>query len=577
MYMRKRLVCPKCGIKSAIIIILLFLIIASFDGVTFAAQVDFKAGTFLGGTGNEFIFGHGVALDSQGNVFVVGRTVSADFPVTPGAYLCTSCGGYDIYISKFDPDLTTLLASTKIGGVGDEEYPDICIDSDDNIFVTGATLSSNFPTTEGAYNRNQTGGSDFFLAKFSPDLSQVLAATYIGGHGYETFPTIKIGSENNIFIGGVTSYSDYPTTIGAFDRIYNGGNSDYVVSKFSNSLTHLTASTFVGGVYWEEFPSIGLDADDNVFVGGCTTSHDFPTTPGSYDPTFNGPHEEIEYNRDVAIAKLSGDLTTLITGTFIGRGTAFYLTGAPNGDVVITGHTGSINYPTTPGAFVEIHNGENESFITRLSSNLDVLKASTFLSGLPGGNHGLGNSMVIGNDNNIYFTGYTFSSQMHTTADAYDTTFNGVVDVTLMKFDSTLSTLVYSTYLGGAAGENGDDIAVGENGVVYITGKASSANFPTQVTYPVYDMDYNGGDDAFVVRFAPESEFVCGDVNDDDAINVGDAVFLINFIFHNGPMPYSESSGDVNCDGSINVGDAVYLINYIFDSGAQEPCAGCVK
>ncbi len=70
--------------------------------------------------------------------------------------------------------------------------------------------------------------------------------------------------------------------------------------------------------------------------------------------------------------------------------------------------------------------------------------------------------------------------------------------------------------------------------------------------------------------------YICGDANDDKNVNVGDAVFLVNLIFHDGPMPEEKATGDVNCDGSVNVGDAVYLVNYIFQEGAPEPCAACL-
>jgi sugar lactone lactonase YvrE len=69
--------------------------------------------------------------------------------------------------------------------------------------------------------------------------------------------------------------------------------------------------------------------------------------------------------------------------------------------------------------------------------------------------------------------------------------------------------------------------------------------------------------------------YICGDANGDKNINVGDAVFLVNLIFHDGPMPIQEEAGNVNCDTGINVGDAVYLVNYIFQEGAPDPCASC--
>ena len=72
-----------------------------------------------------------------------------------------------------------------------------------------------------------------------------------------------------------------------------------------------------------------------------------------------------------------------------------------------------------------------------------------------------------------------------------------------------------------------------------------------------------------------KAEWICGDPNQDESINVGDVVFLINLIFHNGPEPEYQEAGDVNCDGGVNIGDAVYLGNYVFQPGSPEPCDSC--
>lgn len=71
-----------------------------------------------------------------------------------------------------------------------------------------------------------------------------------------------------------------------------------------------------------------------------------------------------------------------------------------------------------------------------------------------------------------------------------------------------------------------------------------------------------------------EPEYVCGDANNDGGPNVGDAVYLINFVFKGGPPPDPYEAGDANCDESVNVGDAVYIINFVF-KGGPAPCEGC--
>ncbi|TVM03269.1 MAG: hypothetical protein CV087_06205, partial [Candidatus Brocadia sp. WS118] len=132
-----------------------------------------SASTFLGGDSDDS--GKGIAVDTSNNVFVTGVTIDAttDLPTTGGAYDTTHNGTWDVFVSKFSNDLTTLLASTFLGGSSYDEGYGIAVDTSKNVFVTGYThdYTTDLPTTFGAYDTTHNGGYDVFVSKFNSDLS----------------------------------------------------------------------------------------------------------------------------------------------------------------------------------------------------------------------------------------------------------------------------------------------------------------------------------------------------------------------------------------------------------------------
>ena len=131
-------------------IALLLILLSSLLPGGSSADSPFSASTFLGGGGDDGYYVASVAFDAEGNIYVAGDTASDDFPTTEGALDTTFNGGKDIFVSKFDPGLTRLLASTYLGGGGEEFGCGLIIDGDGNVIVAGQTYSTDFPTTDGA-------------------------------------------------------------------------------------------------------------------------------------------------------------------------------------------------------------------------------------------------------------------------------------------------------------------------------------------------------------------------------------------------------------------------------------------
>ncbi len=460
------------------------------------------ASTFIGGS--EWEHAHALRLDSSGNVFIAGETESFNYPATAGAYDRT-CGTdgvcnetyaegnvyyyFDGFISKFDSNLSTLLSSTFIGGSDDDYAHDLAIDSSGNIFITGKTYSSDYPVTEGAYDTTYNGLRDVFVSRLDNNLSSLLSSTFIGGSDNEYAHVLAIDSSGNVFITGRTESSDYPVTEGAYDTSYNGLR-DVFISRFDNNLSNLLSSTFIGGSDNEYLDAIGIDSSGNVFVAGGTLSDNYPTTPGAYDTTYNGI-------KDVFVSRLDNNLSSLLSSTYIGGSgyeDACTLTIDSSGNVFVAGGVKSNSYPTTPGAYDTSYNGDTDFFISKLNGNLSSLLSSTFIGG-----SGKDYVYAIGIDSSgdVFIAGRTESSDYPTTSGAYDTT-NAGGDGFVSRLDSNLSSLLSSTFIGGANDDHAHALDIDSSGNVFVAGWTLSPYYPT--TAGAYDTTYNGSWDVFVSK-----------------------------------------------------------------------------
>ena len=389
--------------------------------------------TFIGGNGQDAC--HSIFIDNDTNIFIAGYTDSTDYPTTTGAYDESYNNSGDVFVSKINSNLSTLLASTYIGG-GNGDYCHSCTrDASGNIYITGYTYSTNFPVTPGAYDVTADAGTDVFISKFSSDLSTLSASTYMGGSDGDFGDTVCIYGTNTVYIVGSTRSSNFPTTGGAYDESFNGSE-DVFVAIFNSSLDTLSASTFIGGSSSDRQnlgSSLAFDGSGNIFITGETYSSDYPTTSGAYDETFNGGAY------DAFVSKLDNGLTTLSASTYLGgdnsdSGNAIVYDGG--GNVYIVGSTQSPNFPSTSGAYDELFNGDWDNFISKLDNNLTSLWASTFLGGSSSDSRPF---IDLDGSGNVYITGYTYSSDFPSTSGVYDESFNGSFDVFVSKLDGNLS------------------------------------------------------------------------------------------------------------------------------------------
>lgn len=443
--------------------------------------------TYIGGGGLDI--GAAIAYDNNGKAYMVGNTKSVDFPTKTGAYRSQLNAGNDVIISKLSSDGSQLLASTYLGGQGDDVANGIAVDDKGSVFISGTTSSLDFPSTAGSAQPSYKGNSDMFAAKLDDNLTSILYATYLGGSSTETNDAIAVDKSGEVYLTGTTNSSDYPTVPGSYDVTYNLDN-DVVVTKLNATGTTKVYSTYIGGQRADDATGIAIDASGSAYITGVTQSSDFPT-PNGIDKTYNG-------NADLFVTKVSTNGAALSYSTFVG-GTGTEGGGAiavdDNGAAYITGFTNSSDYPTTPGAF-DRQRGGQDMIVTKVAGGGSVLSYSTFLGEVIS----LGFAISVDKAGAAYVTGATYSNTFPTTKNGYDADYNGSGDVIVVKLRSDGSGLLYSSYIGGGSGDVALGNAVDPGGKLFITGWTVSNDYPT--TPGAYDRDYNSpqsaAEDAFV-------------------------------------------------------------------------------
>lgn len=176
--------------------------------------------TFLGGADADFAVG--IAVDASGSAYVTGYTASADLPRTAGVVQTTKAAGYDAFVAKLASAGNALTYSTFLGGNGDDYGLAIALDAAGNVYLTGDSASSDFPTTPDAFQTGLSGLFNAFLVKLNPNMSARLFSSLFGGGGYDTGYGLALDPQGRTYVSGTTVSADFPTTAGAAQRDFPG-------------------------------------------------------------------------------------------------------------------------------------------------------------------------------------------------------------------------------------------------------------------------------------------------------------------------------------------------------------------
>ena len=391
--------------------------------------------------------GHRIALDNSGSVYITGYTSSPDFPIVNGFQ--TRLGGKkDAYIMKIDNAVSQILFSSYLGGAQDDTPFGLFVDTNNNIYVSGTTSSTNFPLVSPLIGSFGGGLGDAFVTKFSPDGSMIYS-TYLGGRGNDLSFDVTADTDGNAYVVGYTTAA-LPNIV----RALYGTASDpeqAFLAKLSPDGSTLTNFLYIGGFGIDEAIRVLLDANQNIIISGYTSADNFPVQ-NAIQPLNGGAANSF----DIFLLKLLPDLSDIVFSTYIGSDgseSAPGLTVDPDGNIYLAGFTSSFQFPVVNGINVGtsggILHGDRDAYVMKLTPDGRIL-FSTYVGGASSdGAVGI----ALDAARNIYVTGFTFSDDFPVESPLQEN-IAGASDGFLLKIDAAdvvVSTPIVVPDHGGTA------------------------------------------------------------------------------------------------------------------------------
>lgn len=462
--------------------------------------------------------------DSLGNLYAGGIVVSTGgsmngYPTSTGAFQTQYQGGgtglgTDIVISKFEDDGSSLIYSTYLGGNNNEIPHSLVVNSNNQLYILGTTSSSNFPTTNSAFdgtynggssigtgtggNNNSNGvaypnGSDIIVAKFNANGTNLIGCTYVGGSGNDGINLsdtlqkayadeyrgeIIVDNNDNCYVATSTGSTNFPIVNG-FQNTYGGGLTDGVVFKFNANLSSLLWSSYIGGSEADAAYSLQFDPNLNVFATGGTKSTDFPTTNNALNQNYQ------QGSADGWVSKISNNGQNLLASTYLGTNNydqSFFVQLDLQGNVYCLGQTLGA-YPIGPSWVYSVNN--SGQFLHKLTNNLQNTVFST--------RWGTGNSSInlslsaflVNQCNHIFVAGWggtlfgtgsltsgsSTTNGLPTTNNAVQTTTDGN-DMYFIVFEDSAKGVLFGSYFGGTGNGGREHVDGGtsrfdKKGIIY--------------------------------------------------------------------------------------------------------------
>jgi hypothetical protein len=476
----------------------------------------------------------------------------------------------------------------------------MAVDPDGNAYIFGRVYDD--------YTAN-----DVIVHKLDPS-GTVLWTVYIDANDHDYAEDIVLDPDNNVYITGWTDSDDFPL-VNPLDDSLTGFREAFVM-KLASSDGEILYSTLLGGDYTDQGGGITLNDAGEIYVVGVTGSTDFPTTPDAYQ---DHPSAPLYIYTDAFITIISSVGDSILYSTYFGGfedDWADFVALDQDENIVLAGRTTADSFPVVN----PVQSGPHEIFISKLSADGSALMFSTYFGGSDV--DGIG-GMTLDQENFVYISGSTRSTDILTTPGAYEETFVGAIldceegfpgvdvncfDIFVAKMATDGSGLVYCTYLGGTEDEMSRDITVDSAGCAYVAGYTNSDDYPpsgttfsaeivlskfnpqgsellysatvpsgwansghgiaaptTQDVYVTGSMFTPSG--LYAARLYSEG-FFCGDVNGDWEITTADGFHLLNYFGSAASPPVSLHDANVNSDGNLSSADAYHLLNYLGSAGS---------
>ncbi len=477
-----------------------------------------KFSTYSGSNADNF--GYTATYDNFGFLYSGSTVFGIGYPTTLGAYqlnYANSVGGTDIGITKYDTSGTMRIYSTYLGGTKDELPHSMIVNSANELFIFGTTASSDFPTTNLAYQTIFNGGptlstlglgvsfpngSDIFVSKLGANGGNLLASTFLGGtdnDGLNTASKLKynyadevrgeidIDKQNNIYIATCTKSTDFPIT-NNFQSLNNGKQEGCIV-KMDNQLTTIIWSSYLGGSEDDAIYSLALDKNDDIYVTGGTNSSDFPTLANAYQNSYQD-----SVKADAFVTKISSNGNQILSSSYFGTDKydqSYFIEIGRTNSIYLFGQTKVTGNQLVNNATYFVADGGQ--FIAVFNEDLSSVLQSTVVGTGKGTPDISPTAFLVDNCDKVYLSGWgsnvnggsLSTLNLPFSVNAYQSTTDGN-DFYLMVIDENLDSLLYATYFGGSQSNehvDGGTSRFDKKGIVYqsvCAGCGGNSDFPIE-------------------------------------------------------------------------------------------------
>ncbi|MHA2388824.1 MAG: SBBP repeat-containing protein, partial [Candidatus Hodarchaeales archaeon] len=447
-------------------------------------------------------------IDLRNTNKLITLTLITVFLLTINIVSCNSTLGTH-HEQHIQVEIGNFVYSTFLGGdnppdLSEDHVKDIITDSNDNIIVTGYTLSNNFPIKDAFQDTFAGGGKDIhgvggdaFITKFDQN-GQLIWSTFLGGSSMDGGLFVEVVEVDNIVVVGLTTSINFPTTEDAFQQDYSD-NYDIFITKFSSNGS-LLYSSYLGTTGNDRVNDCDLDSVGNLVISGGTSSSVFPVTSDAEQPVFGG-------SSDGFLMRLSANCTTIIYSTFLG-GTSFEgidkIAIDNNDNIVATGFTVSPDFPISVDAYQDAITGIHRDFFVAKYNSSGHLKYSTYF----GGSH-MDDCFGVTTDSggNIILTGRTWSSDFPI-MNAWQENYSDIeVDGFVTKLTSDGQELVFSSYFGGSAWDTVHHPSVDAKDNIIVSGIAGSDGLPI---INGFQEAHGGSCDIIIMKISPTGQPLFG-------------------------------------------------------------------
>lgn len=441
-------------------------------------------GSYSGSTADNF--GFTASYDEGGHLYGAGIVFNIGYPLTVGVLQPSWMGAVDIGVSKWTPDGSSLVWSTYLGGNRSDTPHSLVVNSNDELYILGATGSSDLPVTANVVGPTFQGGPainqwegvtsgygflhpfgcDILLAHLSADATSLIGCTYVGGTGNDGVNNVADLAYNygDAFRGEIaldalerpviatsTQSSDIFMTADGAQITYGGGAQDAYLARFSPDLTSGQA-TYYGGSGADSGFGVQFASNGLIYLTGATTSSDLMMAGNPHDATYNG-------QTDGFVAAFADGGLGLFASTFVGtpdHDESYFVQLNTSDEVYLVGQTRG-NFPVTPGKYA---NPGSSQFIQKFNAGLTTSLWSTVIGSGAGTEDISPSAFLVSDCGQIYFSGWggetnhygvataSTTSGLPVSPDAYQPNTNGS-DFYLMVLEPEAVALNYATFFGG--------------------------------------------------------------------------------------------------------------------------------